>query len=782
MERIRTYSSHLILLFLLVGCLLVSAAVSCGGGAELPPQETLDCENSNYIERLECLSMLHQASNLARDYSGQRIQWRHPYAEPQPIKATETASVWFTAYPAATIGRPDQTVLETLGDGGLWEIFREIGIRAIHTGPLKRAGGIAKCQEADWKYTPSIDGGFDRISLEIDPAFGTEEQYRAMVKIVKNKEAIVIGDIVPGHTGKGADFLLAVRNYEDYPGLFHMIEIEKDDWDLLPDVGEDDSRILDCDQVKKLKDKYIVGALQRVIFQKQKKPTNWSATGEIEGMDGKVRRWVYLHYFKSGQPTLNWLDPSFAAQRLVVGDIIRSTELGAEMLRLDANGFLGIEKTGGHKIDETACQDQEYAWSEGHPLSIVSNKEITMFMRKLGGFTFQELNLTLDDIKGFSEASDLSYDFITRPASVHALITGDAGFLRMMMRKMHEKEIDPVSLIHGLQNHDELTYELVDTAASDSELAVGIRTEAYEKVTINLKELKELRDDKLTEERKKTMPWWNIEGDNGICGTMTGIIAAALRDELRIKDPYDMTDEQKKQVKEAHLLLVMFNAMQPGVLAISGWDLVGALPITNVYLQETDNGPVKKLVDKDNDCRWLNRGAYDLMGFNADAEAATIDPLLPKAVSLYGTLPEQLLEENRQSFVYKLKKMLEIRERECIHLAKQLRPPEPENFGVVLMIHVPRPENIKGGEPNWVLQITAINFGSETLTETMNMKQILKDRGVDIDVKGLRIFEMFSNKQVEDVSEDEITVEDVSEDEITIELDAREGKVLFLRK
>lgn len=37
-------------------------------------------------------------------------------------------------------------------------------------------------------------------------------------------------------------------------------------------------------------------------------------------------------------------------------------------------------------------------------------------VRKVGGFTFQELNLTVDDIKVTSEAgADLSYDFINRP-------------------------------------------------------------------------------------------------------------------------------------------------------------------------------------------------------------------------------------------------------------------------------------------------------------------------------------------------------------------------------
>ena len=38
--------------------------------------------------------------------------------------------------------------------------------------------------------------------------------------------------------------------------------------------------------------------------------SGWSASGEVAGADGKVRRWVYLHYFKPTQPALNWLDPS----------------------------------------------------------------------------------------------------------------------------------------------------------------------------------------------------------------------------------------------------------------------------------------------------------------------------------------------------------------------------------------------------------------------------------------------------------------------------------------
>src|SRR6185436_16021889 len=75
-----------------------------------------------------------------------------------------------------------------------------------------------------------------------------------------------------------------------------------------------------------------------------KKWSGWSASGEVRGADGKVRRWVFLHYFKPSQPALNWLDPSFAAQRAVAGDVVRYVHRrGAKVLRLDAVPFLGIE-------------------------------------------------------------------------------------------------------------------------------------------------------------------------------------------------------------------------------------------------------------------------------------------------------------------------------------------------------------------------------------------------------------------------------------------------------
>ncbi|HNM98391.1 MAG TPA: alpha-amylase family glycosyl hydrolase, partial [Marmoricola sp.] len=412
-----------------------------------------DAANPAYVAWLEQASMLHDANVIAHQFSGKGSMWQNPYATPNSVAAIESASVWFTAYPHSLITMPDGSFLGTLAEEALWEAFNQIGIDGLHTGPVKQAGGLD-----GWTPTPSVDGHFDRISTHIDDIFGTEDEFRQMCEVATAHGGTIIDDIVPGHTGKGADFRLAEMGYRDYPGIYHMVEIEPEDWHLLPDARPGwDSANLSAEQEQALSDAgYIVGALQRVIFHDPGvKDTNWSATVPVLGVDGVTRRWVYLHYFKQGQPSINWLDPSFAGVRLVLGDALHSLgDLGSGGLRLDANGFLGVEKS-----------VEGPAWSEGHPLSEAANHFIASMVRKVGGFTFQELNLTVDDIKQTSEAgADLSYDFINRPAYHHALAVADTEFLRLTLSIARDFGIEARSLVHALQNHDELTYELVHFA------------------------------------------------------------------------------------------------------------------------------------------------------------------------------------------------------------------------------------------------------------------------------------------------------------------------------
>ena len=221
-------------------------------------------------------------------------------------------------------------------------------------------------------------------------------------------------------------------------------------------------------------------------------------------------------------------------------------------------------------------------------------------VRKVGGFTFQELNLTIDDIKsGAERGADLSYDFVNRPAYHHAIATGDTEFLRLTLNLAVEHGVEPASLVHALQNHDEMTYELVHFETLHAARPVHLPRQGDQRSRAGgHRPPGPARASDRARRRRTTLTFTQ----NGIASTTATIIAASLGFTSITK----LSDEQVEQIKQAHLLLAMFNALQPGVFALSGWDLVGALTL--------DRKQVSWLVDE-GDTRWIHRSAYDLMDY-----------------------------------------------------------------------------------------------------------------------------------------------------------------------
>jgi trehalose synthase len=642
-------------------------------------------EDKDYVRWLKQESMLANASAIAGQFSGVGEVWQSPFAIPNPAAAMAKSSVWFTAYPISMITKPGHSFLSTLGDDELWLALEAIGINAVHTGPLKRAGGVF-----GWEATPSIDGHFDRISTQIDKVFGTDVEFRRLCEVAAAHGGIVIDDIVPGHTGKGPDFRLAEMGVGDYAGIYHMVEIPREDWRLLPEVPPGkDSVNLDSQAEGRLQQAgYIVGRMQRVIFHDPGiKDTNWSATAPVTGPDGVERRWVYLHYFKDGQPSINWLDPTFAGMRLVIGDALHALgDLGAAALRLDANGFLGVEKS---------AEGGASAWSEGHPLSEAVNQLIASMVRKVGGFTFQELNLSFEDIKKTAErGADLSYDFVNRPAYAHALATRDTEFLRLTLNAALQHGLQPVRLVHALQNHDELTYELVHFAIghkddifsfrhaelTGGELAVKIRNELIERLT------------------GEAAPYNAVFTTNGIASTTTTIVAAALG----YTSIANLSQAQIERIMQAHLLLATFNAWQPGVFALSGWDLCGMLAL--------ERSTVSRLLAS-GDTRWIHRAAYDLMDYRPEATASP--SRMPRGASLYGSLPQQLRDPT--SFASRLREILAVRTRHGIATGVQVEVPEVSDKAMLVMVH--RLDTRQ-------LQITVLNFSSQSIAGSVKSQHL----------------------------------------------------------
>lgn len=694
-----------------------------------PPHPATEKERAD-IAWLEAQSMLQQATTAAAAISGHAVQWRHPYGEPQPRAAVRHASVWLLDYPGSVIPQPGQSVLATWGSPQLWDALRAVGIELLHTGPLNRAGGLKERE-----YTPTLDGWFDRISLELDPALGTEKEYARMVAVAAERGGKIAGDLVPLHTGTGADFQLALRAYRDYPGMYTLVEIAPADWPLLPAAGDAGQLVhVPKPAAQQLARKgYIPGLINSNDAAREAHSwSGWSASGPIRGVDGKVRRWVYLHYFKPTQPTLNWLDPSFAAERALAGDIVRTVfERKTSIVRLDAVPFLGIEGKPG--TTETLHFK--------HPLSVSATEELAFLIRKLGGWSFQELNIPLEELRTFTRhGPDLSYDFITRAQCLHALLTGDAGPLRLAFRWLLEAGVQPITLVHDLQNHDEITYQLVEPEhRKDQALMIGGQQRTG----------KELKESMLAAMRRQVAgpaaPYnqlYRPERD-GLATTFVGFIAPALG----IHNPYQVTPAEIAQIRRGHLLLAAANALQPGVFSLSSWDLVGALPI-----------PVSAVAErtKDGDYRWINRGGTDLMGANRSAKQSAFG--LPRAPALYGPLPEQL--KDAASFASGIKRLLAARRQARLAEGELLVVPEPRSPGLTILV-LRLPEH--------PVAVTALNFGHTAVEETLE----LPNRSAANELSGQQVIDL--------VTGDSVGVVD-GQRRFTLHLPALAGTTYVLRK
>ena len=153
----------------------------------------------------------------------------------------------------------------------------ELGIDAIWFSPLFAS--------------PQKDAGYDISDYrKIDPLFGTNEDFYAMLAKAKSLGIRIIVDIVPNHTSdQHVWFQAALASPEG--------SAERGRYHFRDGLGEN-------------------GELP---------PNNWQsifggpAWSRIDGPDGKPGQW-YLHLFDSSQPDLNWANPEVADE---FDDILR---------------------------------------------------------------------------------------------------------------------------------------------------------------------------------------------------------------------------------------------------------------------------------------------------------------------------------------------------------------------------------------------------------------------------------------------------------------------------
>jgi trehalose synthase len=231
--------------------------------------------------------------------------------------------------------------------------------------------------------------------------------------------------------------------------------------------------------------------------------------------------------------------------------------------------------------------------------------------------------------------------------------------------------------------------------------------------------------------------------EDGLATTYAGFVAASLG----IRNLERITPEQAKEIRRGHLLLAFANAMQPGVFSLSGWDLTGALPLPR---QSVAN------LMKDGDYRWINRGGIDLMGVNPKAETSRFG--LPRARTLYGSLPEQLKDPD--SFASQLKRMLAARKKYRLAEGELLDVPHVANSALCLLVMRIPDES--------ALAITVLNFSQKPIRERIDLHKV---RGLKSAFAGQTVIDSVSGKGEGQVDSRGI---------LTLELEGWSGKTLII--
>ena len=80
---------------------------------------------------------------------------------------------------------PEKKVLATIGDLLEQGFPKSVGIKGIYMTPINRAGGVKRGHK---EYTPSTDGNFDPISIEIDQDLGNSIEYKRIVDLLKQQQ------------------------------------------------------------------------------------------------------------------------------------------------------------------------------------------------------------------------------------------------------------------------------------------------------------------------------------------------------------------------------------------------------------------------------------------------------------------------------------------------------------------------------------------------------------------------------------------------------------------
>lgn len=671
------FTPHAFLVLILAVSLSLTA---CGGGGGKTRSDRIPTAsdifdgprpNPGVLQQFERRSMLFNARDHARIVSGSHLVLRSTGSSSDPSELLLFADTWLYVNPLTLLVGGRRSTFDHLTDTTINTVMREIGAKGIYVAPTRGSGSL-------WAFNKNgTVTGEDVVTFDFSVAAGDENQYGRFINTAMDNQFVIGMDMVPSFTGLGPDFFLAACNVREYPGVYCMIEIPQAMWPSLPMVSSRwEGVALDLENLTALSSKGILPAAMLSELSPLSRKTGWAATNEIPGVDGTKRRWVYRYFEKTDQPVLNWEDPSQAAHRIFSGSAVLQTGLqGQSLVGLRFEAFQGLEAAPPNP------EPSDYFSIEP---ALSAAQSMGREIRRCGGWSWlRDSNLTLPALADFLNAeTDLVYDSVFSPATEHALLTGDASLLRYMADQLLASRLDTRRLVHAMPDENGLTYALphVSYMASVmlSQEAEGLRTKT-------LFEARSLAD------LQSPSPF----SGGVLYTTSAGVAALAFG-----LSPEEVPQNLVHEISRGHSLMIFFRAMQPGVLMLSGQDLVGALPLS--WRRMVDS-PDKWDVEK------YTRGAYALSSLTA---SVVVTPLgMAKTTSLYGPADVQIHKPD--SFMVSIGKFL--RERAEVRISNGVLVARPDTEGKGTIALATALENDGG------LVLTVCNFSREKVKENISL-------------------------------------------------------------
>ena len=620
----------------------------------------------SYLHQLEKRSMLGSSVEMARIVSGSNLGWRATPSGSGPQTMLDYADSWLALNPSMLVVDSRSTTLEYMGTSRFWGAVREAGVKGVYLAPTGGSGRM-------WATNGTDDGTReDVVSYTFAPEVGDDDRYFRMMRRFIDEHALVGSDLVPAATGLGPDFFLAARNVREYPGAYCLVDVPQELWNHLPPVeSEWKGAPLTPAQVAALSKE---GVLPEALVGNPTHQGGWAATAAITGVDAMARRWVYRYHGAPAYAVLNWEDPSRAANRILSGSAVRQVGmLGQSLVGMKFDAFHGLE------VAPDATRRLSFS---GLGPAASAAQTMGREINRYGGWSWlRNADLTLDGMRRFLQSDvDFVTDNALSPAVEHALLTGNATFLRYMGAELVKSGIDARRLVHTMPAEYGVSYTLPTLqarAADGDETAKNLLAQVTQEY-------------RASAGRQAGMPVKN----NVLYTTGAGLAAMGLGQQAD-------ASSSSKNIEQGHFLLVLFKAMQPGVLMLGGQDLVGAMPLNPATM---GNSEIPW------DISFTSRGSYSLTTVSSFASSGQS---IARTTTAYGPADEQGFKKG--AFISKIGELLKARTGSGVAKGRLVAYPETKTPGVAVAITEIAPGRF---------MVTAANFSRQGVTESVDVGKL----------------------------------------------------------